>query len=349
MSEGRRDRRARHVGMLFLACWAVLAPSGDALQAQTLKLEHLGTISERADIVRVQGTYAYLGAGQKFSIVDIADASAPKPRGSLTMPGIVASIALSGSRAYVANGLSGLAIVDVSNPDAPAVTGTFKTPGEALRVGVGVGGTKAAVANRMSGLEVVDVSNPAKPVSVGSFYTDGYARDVAVLDALAFLVDSTTDFAIVDLSKPGLPSLSTQTLGEPSDNVVVAPSARGANTAYVMGRGMLQVYDLSNPSRPAKVTTYKIPGPPPRCGAPPCAALAVQGSLAYVATASDGLHVIDFSDPAQPAVAGSYKTAGPARDVTVAGSLVLVAVGAGTPAGGNASSGGGVVILRRSP
>jgi hypothetical protein len=337
------------VGILLLACGALLPWSGVALHAQTLKLEQVGTISERADIVRVQGTYAYLGAGQKFTIVDVADASAPKTRGSLTLPGIVSSIALSGSRAYVANGLSGLAIVDVSNADAPAVTGMFKTPGEALRVGLGVGGTKAAVANRMSGLEVVDVSNAAKPVSVGSFYTDGYARDVAVLGDHAFLVDSTTDFAIVDLSKPGLPSLSTQTLGEPSDNVVVEPSARGANTAYVMGRGMLQVYDLSNPAKPVKLTTYKIPGPPPRCGAPPCASLAVQGSLAYVATASDGLHVIDFSDAAKPAVAVSHKTAGPARDVTVAGSLVFVAVGAATSGSGNASSGAGVVILRRTP
>ncbi len=350
MSDGRRDGTPRHVRILFMACWASLAPSISLLDAQTLKLEEVGTISERADVVRVQGTFVYLGAGPKFSIVDITDLSAPKPRGTLTLPGPVAAIALSGSVAYVANGLAGLAIVDVSNPDAPSVAGSFKTPGEALRLGIS--GTKAVVANRMSGLEVVDVSNIAKPVSVGSFYTDGYLRDVAMLGSLAYLVDSTTDFSVVDLSKPGLPSLSTQTLGGGTDNVVVTPSgsARGANTAYVMGRGALQVYDISNPSAPVKVITYKIPGPAPSCGAPPCAALAVQGSQAYVAAGSEGVLIIDFSDSAKPAVAGSYKTAGPARDVAVAGSLVFVAVGDARPVDGSkAGPRGGVIILRRSP
>src|SRR4051794_26327033 len=166
------------IRILILACWSSLMASVAVLDAQTLKLTEVGTIAERADIVRVNGTYVYLGTGQKFSVVDVTDPSAPKLRGSLTLSGPVSAIALSGSVAYVAIGLPGLAIVDVSNPDAPSIAGLFKTPGEALRVGLA--GTKAVVANRMSGLEVVDVSNAAKPVSVGSFYTDGYARDVAV-------------------------------------------------------------------------------------------------------------------------------------------------------------------------
>lgn len=352
MSVGRRERICRHVRILGLASWGALVAGVISLhaplQAQALKLEEVATIPERAEVVRVQGTYAYLGTGQKLSVVDISNPSAPKLRGSVTLPGTVYAIALSGPRAYVANGLPGLAVVDVSNPDAPSLAGSVKTPGEALRVGIT--GSKAVVGNRMSGLEVIDISNTAKPVSVGSFYTDGYTRDVAVSGTLAYVVDSTTDFSVVDLSKSGLPSVSTQTLGEGTDNLVVTASgSAGANTAYMMGRGVLHVYDISNPAAPAKVATYKIPGRPPICGAPPCAALTVQGTMAYVANGAEGVHVIDFSDAAKPTLAGSYKTAGPARDVAVAGSLVFVAVGSAASAEGKAAPPASVVVLRRSP
>lgn len=347
MIDVRRDGRSPLVGILFLACSSSLAPAIVPLYAQSIKLEEVGTISERADLVRVQGAFAYLGSGQKLSVVDVTNPSGPKLRGTLTLPGTVYAIALSGSVAYVANGLSGLAVVDVSNPDAPSVLGSVKTPGEALRVGIS--GTKAAVVNRMSGLEVVDVSNAAKPVSAGSFYTDGYARDVAVSGSLAYLVDSSTDLSVIDLSAPGPPTgVSTQTLGGATENVVASSSAQGANTAYVMGRGVLQVYDMTKPAAPAKVTTYKIPGGAQPCGAPPCAALAIQGSLAYVATGPEGVQIIDFSDSAKPVLAGSYKTAGPARDVAVAGPLVFVAVGDAKPAEGTSAPRARVLILRRS-
>ena len=82
--------------------------------AQTLKLEHVATIPERADILRVNGSHAYLGAGQKLTVVDVTDPSKPAVRGTVTLPGPVQGIALADSHAYIANGLPGLAIVDVS-------------------------------------------------------------------------------------------------------------------------------------------------------------------------------------------------------------------------------------------
>jgi hypothetical protein len=336
---------------IALLTWTCLALSGSVASAQTLKLEHVATIPERADVVRVTGSYVYLGAGQKLSVVDVTDPSKPAVRGTVTLPGPVQGIAVADSHAYIANGLPGLAIVDVSKPDAIAVAGSFKTPGEALRVAVT--GTKAVVVNRASGLEVVDVSNRAKLASLGSFYTEGYARDVAVAGPLAYVIDSTTDLAIVDVSKPGPPSdVSTQQLGGGTENIMVGPPtgpARGASTAYVFGGGVLRIYDLADPSAPAKVAEYKLPGRPVVCGAPPCAGLAIDGTRAYVAAGAEGVHVIDVSDPANLKLAASYKTAGPARDIAVAGSHVFVAVGAAKSAdGGAAGTPAAVVVLRQS-
>lgn len=336
--------------IILLSCLIWLASGVVSMEAQTLTLEPVGALEERADVVRVNGTFMYIAADQKLSVVDITDLSAPKVRSALTLPGTIYQIVLVGSVAYVANGLPGLAIVDVSNPTALKVLGSFKTPGEALRVAVT--GTKAVVVNRASGLEVIDVSNPAKPVSLGSYYTDGYARDVAVSGSLAFVVDSTTDFAIVDLSKPGPTGVSRQELGDGTENVVVTPtdSAQGVHTAYVMGSGMLQVFDVSKPSAPTKVTTFNIPGRFPICGAPPCAALEIQRSLAYVAGGSEGVQIVDLSNREKPTLAGFYKTAGPARDVAVAGSLIFVAVAEPRQAADSNTKGPPhVLILRQSP
>jgi hypothetical protein len=337
---------------IALLAWSCLAlGSAAASWAQTLNLEPVAMIPERADVLRVNGSHAYLGAGQKLTVVDVTDPSKPAVRGAVTLPGPVQGIAFADSHAYIANGLPGLAIVDVSKPDTIAVAGSFKTPGEALRVAVT--GTKAAVVNRASGLEVVDVSNRAKPVSLGSFYTEGYARDVAVSGALAYVIDSTTDLAIVDVSKSGPPSdISTQQLGAGTENIVIGPlagSARGGTAAYVFGGGVLRIYDVADPSAPAKVAEYKLPGRPVVCGAPPCAGLAIAGARAYVAAGPEGVHVVDISDPANLKLAASYKTAGPARDVAVAGSHVFVAVGAAKSAdGGGTGTPATVVVLRQS-
>src|SRR5688572_28679747 len=116
---------------IALLTWTCLALSGtDASWAQSLTLEPVATLSERAAVLRVNGSYVYLGAGQKLSVVDVTDPAKPAVRGTVTLPGPVQGIALADSHAYIANGLPGLAIVDVSKPDAIAVAGSFKTPGE---------------------------------------------------------------------------------------------------------------------------------------------------------------------------------------------------------------------------
>jgi peptidoglycan/xylan/chitin deacetylase (PgdA/CDA1 family) len=66
-----------------------------------------------------------------------------------------------GKYEYVAAGLAGLKIYDVSNPAAPVVVGACDTPGTAQ--GVTVKGNYAYVADGTPGLQVIDISDPAHP------------------------------------------------------------------------------------------------------------------------------------------------------------------------------------------
>ena len=68
-------------------------------------------------------------------------------------------VAVAGNYAYVADGYNGLVIVDVRNPVAPTLKGSYDTAGYSL--GVAVAGKYAYVADRENYLVIVDVSNPA--------------------------------------------------------------------------------------------------------------------------------------------------------------------------------------------
>src|SRR4051794_40345987 len=80
--------------------------------------------------------------------------------------------AVSGSCAYVADGNSGLQVIDVSNPASPQRVGGYDTSGTAY--GVTVSGNCAYVADFDSGLRVIDVSDPAHPQQVGSYVPYSY-------------------------------------------------------------------------------------------------------------------------------------------------------------------------------
>jgi hypothetical protein len=57
----------------------------------------------------------------------------PILKGSYDTPGKAFGVYVLGDFAYVADGNSGLQIIDVSNPQSPTLRGTYDTPGYAVR------------------------------------------------------------------------------------------------------------------------------------------------------------------------------------------------------------------------
>ena len=110
-------------------------------------------------------------------------------------------VSVVGGLAYVADGSSGLRVIDVSNPAAPVEVGSIDTPDFAY--GVSVVGGLAYVADGSS-VRVIDVSNPAVPVELGSIETE-FAYGVSVVGGLAYVVDSFFGLRVVAVSHPALP------------------------------------------------------------------------------------------------------------------------------------------------
>jgi hypothetical protein len=275
-----------------------------------------------------------------LTVFDVANPAAPRRLGAHTFPDKIWGMNEGGGLVYAAVDKYGLAILDISGPAGPVLRGSFKTPGQAKSVALV--GTTALVADHMSGVDFIDVSNPAKPSTLGSFFLDGYARAVASAGSIAAAVDAPTGIYVFDFTKPAkLEAVgSDQSAERPSlVDVTSTTGAAAPDLAVLVGSFTLQIYDISAPEAPRKLSTFRTPtGRPVR--------VTLRNSLAYVADAAEGLLIVDLSEPASPRVAATFKTAMPARDVAVGDGLVLVAVARGGSAEAPPAE-GQIVVLRQ--
>jgi hypothetical protein len=111
-------------------------------------------------------------------------------------------VAVSGDYAYVADGATGLRVINVSTPTNPQEVGFFDTAQAAL--GVAVSGNYAYVADYRDGLRVIDVSAPTNPQEVG-FYDTGDARGVAVNGTFVYVADGWAGLRVFNVSTPTNP------------------------------------------------------------------------------------------------------------------------------------------------
>lgn len=327
MTAGRTRKRAGRVKrLLFEGAMGLMVALGvmdrDAVAQTTFT--QVGTIHSPAHLVEIAGRHAYVVHEKTLTLYDISKPEAPVKLGVQELPEKIWGIRIVGPLIYAAADFFGLAIIDASDPKAPALRGRIKTPGQAKNVAVidTVSGKTALVADHMSGVDIVDVSDAAKPVVRDSFFLDGYARDVNSVGSLAFAIDSPAGIYTFDLAKSGPvePVGSQQSARAPASIELSRGASGQPDLAVLVGGGSLQIYELLKPAAPTKSAVFPTPG-----GRPVRATLT--GRLAFVADGREGLQVVDLSTPSKPSIVGSFKTPAPARDVAVTDSHVFVATG----------------------
>ena len=236
--------------------------------------------------------------------------------GTYNTPGRALGVAVAGNYAYVADGETGLRVINVSNPAAPAQIGFYDTTGMANDVAVV--GNYVYVADGLSGLRVVNVSNPASPTEVGSYVIPGgseaYAQGIAVVGNYAYVAGSSTGgLRIVNIANPTAPSL----VGFYDSPGMALDVAVAGNYAYVAdGSAGLRVINISNPAAPSAVGSYTSAW---------AQRVAVVGNYAYVVAQDHGLRVLNVSNPATPTEVGSYDTPSYAIDISVSGNYAYIA------------------------
>jgi peroxiredoxin len=135
-----------------------------------------------------------------------------------------------GNTVFVADGIGGLATVDVTTPAAPRILGRVVTGGQARDVVVA--GPHAYVASGSAGLVVVDVSDLTNPTIVGTAAMPGTALRLDYSAGRVF-VAAWNDARVYDVSVPSTPRFVgavrlTRDLNVPEDD-------RPAATSRILG------------------------------------------------------------------------------------------------------------------
>lgn len=294
-----------------------------------------------------QDGLVYLPGGHGLLIFDVTDPVKPIPLGRCPTSG-AGGVVVVGSTAYLATVDLGLLIVDVSNPSAPAVIGSYAMMAGAVAVAAGrayvadpVGihildvsvpsaprriGSIAQQASRLivkgetayviagSALLIYDVSDPSRPVLL-STWDGAMPQDVFVRDSTAYVTTWNQGFFVLDVSQPASPRLLGSCAADPGTERV----AVSGNVAVITGLGsVVQVLDVSDPAAPRPAGSFRGEGERSLMSA------FLAGSTGYFADFQGGFHIVDFSQPSTPVLVGRFATLNWPVDIAVNGPVAYV-------------------------
>ncbi len=146
--------------------------------------------------------------------------------------------------------------------------------------------------------------------------TDTYTG-LAVLPDAHVAVLTSSGVLVLDVTDPD--AIAQVSVIETHDAAAVA--AAGAHLVLLRHSGQLQVYELSDPSKP------EMAGELRGLESPRALDVSQDGDTVWVADAGLGLVVVDVSDPGQLSIVSTVATRGVAGDVTHAGDQAFVALG----------------------
>jgi hypothetical protein len=215
----------------------------------------------------------FCGSGGGVYIVDISDSAKPlKISEKIHTRGIANDLSYDHllQRLYVADGIAGLEIWDVSDYLNPSKLGFFDTEGWALDVSAE--GSYAYIADGGYGLRIIDVSTPWNSFETGFYDTPGWAYGVFINQSYAFIADNGAGLRIIDISNPFSPfEIGFFDTPGYAYNVYVV-----GNYAYVADNDSgLRIIDVEDPYSPQEVGF---------CYTPDLALdIYVSGDLAFVA------------------------------------------------------------------
>ncbi len=209
--------------------------------------------------------------------------------------------------AFVADGTTGLLLINATNPSTPSLISSYNTSGSALDVTAAVINNTpyAFVSDGIGGLVIINVSSPAVPTldTVLSFPNDRVLTSfVDAANKNLYIGTYNRNLYVYSLANlPGAVNrLSTYTT--PLDQILGIYVTGGI--AYVAENSVgIEIINVTNPSFPQFMSSYDTPGL--------ASGIQVAGSYAYVADATS-LYVINVSNPFSPVYAGIISTAGAA-------------------------------------
>jgi hypothetical protein len=158
-----------------------------------------------ANDIYLKDSFAYMVGGRVFQAAKIQNPTLPESLPRYPLPDGTTSWALfvRDTFAYIADGDSGLRILNISNPAVPFEVGHFITSDAVYSVFVK--DTLSYLAALGAGLRIVNVADPANPQEISFYMAPGWTRDVWVLDTIAYVAASGC-VEVLDVTNPVVPT-----------------------------------------------------------------------------------------------------------------------------------------------
>jgi hypothetical protein len=242
----------------------------------------------------ISGNYAY--AGGTFTgglrIIDISNPLQPFEVGSCDS-GYCAAVTVTGDHAIILS-RGAMTIWNVTNPAQPLYESSFGSQISFSHYLASSGNLIGAgdLSGHSPSLLVIDITNPQAPTELGTFGTKGSPNRIAVSGTIGYLAGGYATLHTVDLSNPA--EAFELGMSSPEGSHTAYDVAIRGNYAYTAcGTQGFSVFDISDPTQPNCITTYRPPYNVDR--------LVTVGDYLYVNDAySNLLRIYSLSNPAAP-------------------------------------------------
>ncbi|MBN1888119.1 MAG: IPT/TIG domain-containing protein [Thermoflexales bacterium] len=296
-------------------------PQAPASPGATTNMAAVSAFGGTMQALATSGHYAYVSEGMSFVVFDISTPSNPVELGRTMLPDMAWEIKIVGDYAYVAAWSKGLQVVDISDPAAPSVVGSW---GRADRTGwvyaVGVKNGYAYLGG-YDNIVVLNVSDPASPAYVKDVGGTFSAQAMAIDGSSLYIAGSNAGLVIYDLSDPTTPAL-VSAFNPTGYGYTYGLALAGAYAYLADGTYGMRIVDISDPASPTQVGKYPPEG---YNHSGSFRKVALGGNFAYLADDDHGLWVIDISTSTAPASHSSVAIADGVSDVAFANDHVFTA------------------------
>jgi type II secretory pathway pseudopilin PulG len=216
---------------------------------------------------------------------------------------------------------TGMAIVNLSNPAAPTLTGTFAT--SAAVNDIYVSGTTAYLATSITNAQfkIVNVATPATPTQTGTLQVGDTtaALGLAVSGTNAYVVKQAAaagangEFNVVNITNPAAPTNTAHLARIRADMNSIVISGNFAYVATAATSDQLQVVNITTPATPTSAATVNL--------GVTANDVAINGSTVYLATVnnttSGELRIYNVTTPTAPVALGSYEIGAAVNGVSI--------------------------------
>lgn len=210
-----------------------------------------------AEGVEIRGGFAYTANWSGgMSVIRISDPRHPAVMATVPIAGPAWDLDLAGPCAFIA--ANDLFVVDITDPERPAVVARLQTSSERLARRVAASGTVVYIADESAGLVVVDAAVPSSPQVVQTVPLGGGGYAVAVRGdhALATGLDGT--LFVIDVTIPSEAAIvGSVSLNAVGNRIEVDGPFAYISTPFSEG---VYVVEVSDPSGPAIVGEMVTPG-----------------------------------------------------------------------------------------